>query len=133
MRGSLCFNKAYFLLFSGLLAAECIIGVCLHDGFIRPYGGDFLVVVLIYCFAKSFLQLPVKTAAAAVLLFAYAVEVSQHFKLVARLGLKNSLVANILLGNSFSWCDMLMYTLGILLVLGIEAVIHKRRTLLRAA
>ena len=31
---------------------EAIIAVFIHDNFIRPYFGDVLVVVLIYCFIK---------------------------------------------------------------------------------
>ncbi len=116
----LYFNKKYFLLTLLLLLTEVLIGIYLHDRIIRPYGGDFLVVILIYCFVKSFLKLPVITAASCVLLFAYLVEISQYFKLTVHLGLKHSTWANIILGNSFSWVDMLAYTLGILLVIGIE-------------
>jgi hypothetical protein len=114
------FNKIYFTLTVLLFATEVLIVVYMHDGLIRPYGGDFLVVILIYCFVKTFIQSPVNITALSVLLFAYAVEVSQYFKLVVRLGLRDSKWANILLGNSFSWVDMLMYTLGILLVMAIE-------------
>lgn len=120
---TLFFNKRYLLLTIMLFIIEVLIGFFMHDRYIRPYGGDFLVVILIYCFVKSFLNLPVKTAAISVLLFAYAVEVSQYFKLVVHLGLKNSKWANILLGNSFSWADMLMYTCGILLVVAVEKAI----------
>ena len=122
----LCFNKKYFALTILLLLTEVIIGVYLHDAIIRPYGGDFLVVILIYCFVKSFLKLPVIKAAVYVLLFAYAVEVSQYFKLAVHLGLKHSTVANIILGNSFSWVDMLAYTLGILLVVLVEKIVSKQ-------
>jgi hypothetical protein len=116
------FNKTYFLLTIALLVVETYIALYMHDSFIRPFGGDFLVVILIYCFIKSFLPLPVKPLARAVLLFAYAVEVSQYFKLVVHLGLKDSAWANILLGHSFSWTDMLIYTLGIMLVVLAENI-----------
>ncbi len=114
------FSKTYCLLTVLLFTIEVFIGTCMHDKYIRPFGGDFLVVILIYCFVKSFAAMPVKTAAIATLLLAYVVEVSQYFKLVNHLGLKNASWANILLGNSFSWTDMLMYTLGILLTVAIE-------------
>jgi len=57
-----------------------------------------------------------KQPAIAVLLFAYTVEVLQYFQLVKRLGLQHSRLANIVIGNSFAWSDMIAYTLGILLV-----------------
>jgi len=103
-----------------LLIAEVIIGVYIHDAFIRPYGGDFLVVILIYCFVKSFFDVPVRTTAISVLLFAYAVEISQYFHLVNVLGLERSGLAKILLGTSFSFTDLLMYTLGIATVFVLE-------------
>ena len=114
------FCRDYFILTILLSIIEVIIGAYIHDKYIRPFGGDFLVVILIYCFVKSFVSMPVKTAATATLLFAYTVEVSQYFKLANHLGLKNATWANILLGNSFSWVDMLMYTLGILITVAIE-------------
>jgi len=121
------FNKTYFILTALLFITEVVIGVYVHDSIIRPYGGDFLVVILLYCFVKSFINLPVKTGVIAVLLFAYVVEVSQYFKLVVWLGLKHSTWAKILLGTSFSWIDMLMYTLGMLVVIMVERVLQEKR------
>ena len=116
----LSFNSKYFSLALLLLITEIIIGTWVHDSFIRPFGGDFLVVILIYCILKSFINTPVSPAVIGVLLFAYLVEVSQYFHLVRLLGLERSTAARIIMGTSFSWTDMLMYTLGMLLVLVIE-------------
>ena len=114
------FNSRYFLFAMILLVTEILIAVYMHDRFIRPYAGDFLVVILIYCFVKSFLRSGVWITAIAVLLFAYTVEILQYFNLVKLVGLQNSRLANIILGNSFEWIDMLAYTLGIALVIVIE-------------
>jgi hypothetical protein len=116
----LIFNSKYFSLALLLLITEIIIGAWVHDAFIRPFGGDFLVVILIYCMAKSFIDTPVSPTVIGVLLFAYMVEISQYFHLVNILGLERSTAARIIMGTSFSWTDMLMYTLGMLLVLIIE-------------
>ncbi|WP_298740036.1 DUF2809 domain-containing protein [uncultured Chitinophaga sp.] len=110
------FSTRYFSLFLLLFITEILIAVFVHDNFIRPYVGDFLVVILIYCFVKAWINAPVKATAIAVLLFAYTVEVLQYFQLVKRLGLQHSRLANIVIGNSFAWSDMIAYTLGILLV-----------------
>jgi len=115
-------NAGYFLLFIALLVIELLIGTYLHDTFIRPYGGDFLVVILIYCFIKSFLNTSVIKTAIGVLTFSYAVEISQYFHLIKVLGLQHSRVASLILGSSFSFSDLLCYTLGILLVLLIEKI-----------
>ncbi len=114
------FRLKYFLAAGLLLFTEIAIALYAHDRFIRPYAGDFLVVILIYCFVRSFLKAPVVVTAFSVLLFAYCVEISQYFQLVKMLGLQHSRLANIILGNSFEWIDMLAYTLGIILVIGIE-------------
>ena len=47
----------------------------------------------------------------------YVVEVLQYFKLIYLLGWEQSLLAHLILGSSFHWVDMLMYTAGILLTL----------------
>ncbi|MHA4811457.1 ribosomal maturation YjgA family protein [Flavitalea flava] len=114
------FHASYFLLSLGLLGLEILIGGFLHDSIIRPYGGDFLVVILLYCFARSFLDLPVIPVALSVLVFSYLVETMQYFNLADRLHLKAHSLARIVLGTSFSWADILSYTLGILLVLMLE-------------
>jgi hypothetical protein len=116
------FNKTYLLLALLLLLAEVLIALCLHDSFIRPYGGDFLVVILLYCFVKSFADAPIFTTVCCVLVFAYVVEISQYFHLVHLLGLQNSRTAVLLMGTCFSFTDMLAYTLGILLVITTEKI-----------
>lgn len=116
------FNKTYFLLTLLLLLTEVLIGLFMHDAWIRPYGGDFLVVILLYCTIKSFANTSIFTTACCVLLFAYAVEISQHFHLASLLGLQNSRLAVMLMGTSFSFTDMLVYTLGILLVIVTENI-----------
>ena len=116
----LIFNKTYFILTLLLLLTEIYIGLYMHDTIIRPYGGDFLVVILLYCLVKSFINFPVLLTAGWVLFFAYAVEVSQYFHLVKILGFQDSKTAKILLDTSFSFIDMLTYTLGIILVIATE-------------
>lgn len=111
------FHPWYFALTVLLFAFEFVIGADVHDTIIRPYGGDFLVVILIYCFIKSFVDTPPVKTAAAVLILSYVVEISQYFHLVTQLGLAHSRLAKILLGTSFSFTDILAYTSGIVTVL----------------
>lgn len=120
MQTWLRFDKGYFLWFVVLLILEILIALFIKDKFIRPFFGDFLVVILIYSFIRSFFPYPVITTAFGVLLFSYLVEVSQYFKLVNILGLEDNTWASVIIGTSFSWWDMLFYTLGILFVLFAE-------------
>ena len=113
-------NLFYSILTLLLLGVEVLIALFVHDQFIRPYIGDFLVVILIYCFVKSFLNTRVLPTALGVLLFAYTVELLQYFRIVEVLGLQHSRAARIIIGSSFEWLDMLAYTLGILMVILVE-------------
>ncbi|MDB4918985.1 DUF2809 domain-containing protein [Mucilaginibacter sp.] len=121
------FNKSYFIFTLFLLIIEFIIGADIHDAVIRPYGGDLLVVILIYCLIKSFINAPAFKTACRVLLFSYIIEVSQYFHLVKLLGLQHSKIAKILLGTSFYFTDLLAYTLGIVLVIIVENVKHSMK------
>jgi len=116
----LTFQKKYALIALLLFFIEVYIAIFVRDRFVRPYVGDFLVVILIYCFIKSFLNADVLKTALSLLIFSYLVELSQYFKLIIHLHLQNSRLAKIILGSSFQWFDILAYTMGIIVVLGIE-------------
>jgi hypothetical protein len=108
-----------------LFGIEILIAKFAHDPIIRPYVGDLLVSILIYCFVKAFLPTPVLPTALGVLLFSYAIEVMQYFHIVNRLGLQNSKTASTVIGTSFEWIDLIAYTAGIALVLYLEKAINK--------
>jgi hypothetical protein len=117
------FHKTYFILFVLIFITEVFIGAYMHDAIIRPYGGDFLVVILLYCLVKAFFNTAVIPTAIGVLLFSYFVEIAQYFHLVNLLGWQHSRIACIVMGTHFSFIDLLVYTLGILLVIGTEKAV----------
>lgn len=108
----LTIHKKYFLLALILFFVEVLIAMYVQDSFVRPYGGDFLVVIFLYCLQKSFFKIPVKNAIIWVLLFAFLVEGLQYFHLIKVLGLEGNRVASTVLGSHFEWLDMLLYTLA---------------------
>ena len=114
------FQWKYFVLAILLFLAEVLIAYYIHDKIIRPYVGDLLVVILIYCFIKSFVNISVTKAAIFVLLFAYVIELLQYLNMIKFLGLQKSRMANIVLGNYFEWIDLVAYTIGIAIVILIE-------------
>lgn len=121
------FNLKYFALTVLLFITEVLIALYMHDAFIRPYGGDVLVGILVYCFVKSFLNTPVIPTALMVLAFCYTIEILQYFNYVNLLGLQNSKLARIVLGTGFSWIDMVCYTAGMLIVILVERVIRSEK------
>ena len=116
----LIFHRKYFLLAFILFVIEVLIALFVRDRFIRPYVGDFLVVILIYCSLRAFLNASPVKIAMGVLLFSYAVEILQYFQIVNRLGLADNLIAKTVIGYGFEWWDLVAYTLGIGFVLFIE-------------
>jgi hypothetical protein len=122
-------HKGYLLFSILLLIIEILIAAYLNDSFIRPYGGDFLVVILLYCLIRSFFNTPVLRTALVVLLISYLVEITQYFRLADLLGVQ-SRVLRILMGSYFTWNDILCYTLGILFVILVEGALsrHQQRS-----
>lgn len=111
------FNRHYFGLAILLFMVEIIIALYVHDAIIRPYIGDVLVVILIYCAIKSFLKIPVFSVAVFVLLFSFSIEFLQYLQIVEKLGLQNSTIAKTVIGTSFAWIDIFCYIAGICIVL----------------
>lgn len=105
-------RPAYLLAFFAVFLTEVCIALFVRDNFIRPYGGDVLVTVLICCFVRIFFPVGVKLLPVWVFLFAAAVEIGQYFDFVALLGLGDSRFFRILLGSTFSWADLVCYAAG---------------------
>ena len=108
------FNYKYFLTTIFLFLAEVSIATVFKDIFwLRAYFGDVLVVILIYTFILTFLEIKNKTLLnIGVFLFACVIEFAQYFHFAEWFGLKNNKIAMIVLGNSFSWIDILCYAMG---------------------
>jgi hypothetical protein len=114
------FNKKYFLLSILLFITELLIALFVHDSVIRLYAGDLLVVILIYCFVKSFLNIQAWPLATGVFIFACFIETLQYFKIVNQLGIQQYKLARIIIGTSFSWTDIVAYAAGLAIVLFFE-------------
>ena len=114
------FDKTYFLFTLVLFIIEICIAVFVRDSFVRPYVGDYIVMILIYCGVRTVLNAPVINVAIAVLLFSFAIETLQYFQLVNRLGLQNNIVAKTVIGYGFEWLDLVAYCIGIITILILE-------------
>ena len=108
----LTFKPGYFLLTVALFVVEVLIALYVRDAVLRPYGGDFLVVILIYCFLRTFVECPPLTLAVVTLGFAFAVEFAQLFRVVDVLRLRGNRLAETVIGTGFSLLDLLAYCLG---------------------
>lgn len=116
----------YFLIFVLLLAAEVLIALFVHDGFVRPYIGDVLVTGVICAFLRIFFPakpkfLPVLTA-----VFAAGVEILQYFDFVSLLGLSDNRFFSILLGRTFDPKDVVCYFIGGLIFFAAEYLARRK-------
>ena len=110
----------YAICFAGLFVDETLIALFVRDAFIRPYMGDVLVVILIYCFVRMFITRPLRWLPLWIFLFACCIETLQYLQLVTLLGLQNCTLARVVLGTSFSWWDIVCYAVGCLPLLFIR-------------
>ena len=106
------FSVKPFIVFIIIFIIEVIIAKFVNDRFIRPYGGDILVVMLMYYFVKTFVQTKPLYIVIGVVFFAYLVEMGQYFNLVEVLNMQDNKIMRTVIGSSFSWGDMVCYTLG---------------------
>ena len=116
----------YLLLFVLLTAVEAFIAVFVHDAFVRPYLGDVLVVIDVYCFVRIFIPENAALLPLYVFLFAAAVEFLQLCHPAVLLGLHGQFF-QVLLGASFDVLDLLCYLAGCALLAGWEIWQRKRR------
>ena len=107
-----------------LFVIEVLIALFVRDRFIRPYGGDILVTLLICCVIRVILprgyRLPM---GGGVLAFAILVEIGQYFGLVYLLGLGHIEFFRILMGTGFSWWDMVCYAAGCAVFVAADALL----------
>ena len=102
----------YFIGFLFLLVTEIVIALYVNDGFVRPYLGDFLVVIMLYCLIMSISSISILKGLVLVLLLAFTIELLQLVPLRQYFTQGESWIW-VVLGNSFSFVDLLMYVLGI--------------------
>jgi len=116
----LTFRPKYALLAIVFFVVEVLIAIYVHDSFVRPFVGDYLVVFLMYCFVRACLTINYLKAAVGVLLFSYLIETLQYFQFVQRMGLVKYKILAIVMGTSFAWFDILAYTLAFITIILIE-------------
>lgn len=112
MQYKMTFNLKYFLISIILFLSEILISKY-TTGFIRHTFGDYLCVILMYAFMKSFVKLSNLNTAIIVLLIAYIVEFIQLTNLQNFYPKEYANTLKLVLGTSFSIGDLIAYTLGI--------------------
>lgn len=112
------FNFNHFTAFILLLFTEILLTQT--TGFIRHTFGDFLAVIGVYCFVKSFFNITPFKLGIGVLLFSFCIEFLQLTSFLKIIGLEHNRTATIIFGNTFSYSDLIAYTLGAICVVFID-------------
>ena len=113
-------NYRNLIIFLVLFCIEVTIAIYIKQGFIRVVFGDFLVVIMLYYFIKSFINHKPIYIAVIVLFIAYLVEFLQFIDILNIVNYKNNYLVNIILGTTFNSKDIIAYTVGIATVILIE-------------
>lgn len=119
-------KKKYAIATFCLLLTELIIALYVHDNIIRPYIGDILVVILIYCFIRIFIPYKCRILPIYILIFSVIVEFLQYFDIAGRLGLADSVFFRIFIGSVFDVKDILCYAFGCAILIVYEFYLNER-------
>lgn len=112
------FNLIYFLVSLFVFIIEVLIATLFSNiFFVRAYLGDVLVVMLLFTLVKSFIIIKNnQNLILGIFLFSCLVEWAQYFHIAEKLGLQPGSIMYIIVGNSFSWIDIVCYAAGCLLL-----------------
>lgn len=111
------FSLKYFLISIFIFLIEVLIATKLKGVFfVRAYLGDVIVVILLYTLVKSFFRVDNQKLIGGILIFSCMVEFAQYFNIAEKLGFREGSLMYIVIGNSFSWIDILCYAAGCLLI-----------------
>lgn len=106
----------YGIAFAVLLVIEVLIALFVHDSLIRPYVGDALIVVVLYCAVRITKPDKWKALPLYIFLFAATVECLQYFRIVEVLGLEENKFFRILIGSTFDMKDIMCYGIGCIIL-----------------
>ncbi len=118
---------AYFCVFLALFFTEVLIALFVFDDIVRPFGGDVIVVWVIWSFVRIFIPNKIRLLPLWVFLFAVFIEVMQYINIVGLLGLTGNRFFETVMGTSFSFIDIGCYALGCAVLAVWEAALHKKK------
>ena len=98
-----------------------MIALFVRDRFVRPYLGDVLAVMLVYCGLRTVLPLRPTIAAATAFGIGALIEFGQAIHVLDLLGVHNR-VLRVVLGTGFEWLDFVAYFAGAVASLVLERI-----------
>ena len=120
------FNKIYFTLFLILFITEILIAKY-ATGFLRHTIGDYFAVIFVYTFIKSFFKISIEKAVLITFAISFIIEFLQLSDLQNHFPKEYSEIFKIVLGTSFSFGDLVAYTLGIITIVLVEKYLKRTK------
>ncbi|MDE7157061.1 MAG: DUF2809 domain-containing protein [Lachnospiraceae bacterium] len=112
----------YGICFLVLAVVEVLIAMFVHDEWVRPYGGDIIIIFVIYAFIRMLLPHGFVSLPIVILLFACLAEGLQYINIVEKLGLGDIEFFNVLLGTVGDVKDIICYAVGCLILIIYEII-----------
>ena len=103
-----------------LFCIESCIVYFLKSGFIRHTFGDYLIVFMVYCLLKSFINLKPGYTAIVVLFITFIIEFLQLTPFLEFLNLQDNTYAKLILGSTFHISDLIAYLFGVITIIAVE-------------
>lgn len=119
-------RRSYALWLLVIFFVELAIATWARDAFVRPFVGDVLAVIGVYCGLRAALRFSVPQAVGLAFAIGCLVEALQALGLAGRLGLRRGSWASIALGTTFDAMDLVAYACGVLLALAVEFTWRRR-------
>ena len=120
MKRSRIIYFALFVITMVLGLASRQFGDCLPV-FLRNYPGDALWAMMVFCgIGFLFSKMAAAKVMLAALVFSFAIEFSQLYQADWINVLRHTTLGGLILGYGFLWSDLVCYTVGILIGVGIE-------------
>jgi len=101
-----------------------------HIAGVPLFIGDILWATMVYWIMRFlFITKSIQFSVIASLLFSYAIEFSQLYQAPWINNIRHTVIGGLVLGETFSWGDMLSYTVGVAIGVVIDLPIMKRKTM----
>lgn len=107
-----------------LFLTEVYIALYVNDSFIRPFGGDILVTLLLGDVIRIFVLKKPKILALYIFVFSIFVELMQYIDIVKLLHLDHIQLLSVLVGRSFSFIDIVCYGVGCIAFVLVEKTVN---------
>ena len=109
-------NPIFLTLTVIILGIEIAIALSLDSGFIRYTFGDVLASILVYTFIRSFFSLKPFIVAIISLFISFLIEGLQLINFTKLIHQEHNKLLTVVLGNHFSFDDLLAYSVGVLII-----------------